>query len=394
MKILVKILLKVLAPAEQLSVKLWVFISHVGGFWDNYFFFLITKHTIFTKHNVVTAWMLMSAYTTGILYAAAIISIIICAYLFSNIHRWRRARVFVSYQHLSEDLAIDIFERLRMYHIKPIMLPFRENVEHDLLLDDVKTNIARSDAVVCIPGETPSFVENEVAMAFALEKPLFFVTRSDHLSRIPNTAKKGYPIVNLNVLDEGGWASFCKFCLYICGYNIALLHLCFCVLRSFIKISVLLILGYALMFLVILWMVDKNVIQQRIELVEYLITAITVVFFVLPYALFTNARMTVARKLRRFIGGQNFTLEAVPRSLTYKLRKSEVNDILFKGNILADHEIKKYNCEQVGIRLNDECDLLASHADLVHRRAAVTAITERMILPPLRLPADAAGIRA
>src|SRR5262245_43170773 len=158
---------------------------------------------IFKHIDADTVWTVTTAYGKGALCSIAIMVFIMAIYLLKNSPRWRRARVFVSYQHMFEDIATAIVERLRQNHLHPIKLPFVQNQEHDALLDNVTTGIRESDLVVCIPGEARSFVENEIAMALVLKKPLMFVSTNDYLGRIPDTAKRGYPVINLNSLDEG-----------------------------------------------------------------------------------------------------------------------------------------------------------------------------------------------
>jgi hypothetical protein len=85
--------------------------------------------------------------------------------------------------------------------IAPVRLPFVQNTDHDTLLDKVKQAIRDCDVFVCLPGKTPSFVESEVLMAFGLEKPLLFVLAEKDTPRLPNTAKKGYPMFALERLE-------------------------------------------------------------------------------------------------------------------------------------------------------------------------------------------------
>jgi TPR repeat protein len=285
--------------------------------------------------------MVTAAYGKGALYAIAIILIIILAYLIINIGRWRRARIFVSYQHQFEDIATGIAAKLKTKKLSPIKLPFLDNPEHNSLLDTVKEGISHSDIVVCIPGEKPSFVENEVAMAFSMEKPLIFVSTNDYLSRIPNTAKRGYPIINLNSLDEGGWNSFCNFCLYVSGYNMSLIHMCICIMSRYLRILGLFIFVYIAMFAAIVLLADRATVISNVDWIENAIIVSMVLLFVVPYLAFTTGRMTVAAKLRRIIGKQSFDLDIAPATLTYNLRKADVTDILFKGDVVADHENKK-----------------------------------------------------
>src|SRR5262245_43789219 len=296
-------------------------------------------HRPFKHIDFDTVWMVTTAYGKGALYSIAIILLIMIIYLIINSTRWRRARIFVSYQHMFEDIAIAVVGKLKQYHLQPIKLPFLESPEHNSLLEDIKTRIKESDLLVCIPGEKPSFVEHEVAMAFALEKPLMFVSTNDYLGRIPNTAKQGYPIINLNSLDEGGWSTFCNLCLYVTGYNMSLINMCFCVISRFVKILGMFAVVYISVFLAVIMLADKVTVSDHTDLIEGAIIISTVILFVIPYLAFTGLRMIVAARLRHTIGRQRFDLGIAPPILTYSLRKADVVDILFRGNVIVDHDI-------------------------------------------------------
>jgi len=296
---------------------------------------------IFKHIDADTVWTVTTAYGKGALCSIAIMVFIMAIYLLKNSPRWRRARVFVSYQHMFEDIATAIVERLRQNHLHPIKLPFVQNQEHDALLDNVTTGIRESDLVVCIPGEARSFVENEIAMALVLKKPLMFVSTNDYLGRIPDTAKRGYPVINLNSLDEGGWSCFCNFCLYVTGYNISLINMCLCFVSRFFRMLGMLAAVYVAVFAAVVILADRATVSDHAGLIEAAIMTSVVILFVIPYLVFTRARMIVAEKLREIIGLQSFDLSIAPPTLTYNLRKADVADILFRGSVMAHHEIKE-----------------------------------------------------
>jgi TPR repeat protein len=312
-------------------------ITHEAANWGQW----LELSKLFKHVDGETAWMVTVAYGSGALYAIAIILIIISMYLIINVRRWRRARIFVSYQHQFEGIATGIAAKLKAKQLNPIKLPFLDDPEHNSLLDAVKEGVSRSDIVVCIPGEKSSFVENEVSMAFALEKPLIFVATNEYLGRIPNSAKRGYPIINLNSLDEGGWDSFCSFCLYVSGYNMSLIHMCLCILGRYLRILGVFVFVYIAMFAAVVLWADRATVGRNFGLIENAIIISMVLLFVVPYLAFTIGRMTVAENLRRIIGRQSFDLDIAPATLTYNLRKADVADILFKGDLVADHENKK-----------------------------------------------------
>ncbi len=336
-KWLAKLLSKVMVIFEQGEPLKDVRITHETEWWWQWGESL----RLFKNVDGETAWMVTGAYGRGALYSIAIVLLIMSAYLIKNIRRWRRARIFVSYQHSFEDVASAIAERLKTRGLNPTKLPFVENPEHDSLLDTIRERITRSDLIVCIPGERPSFVENEVSMAFAMQKPMIFVSTNDYLGRIPNTAKRGYPVINFNSLDEGGWNAFVNFCQYVCGYNVALINMCLCVMNRYLRILGMFAVFCAVVFAAVVLLADRETVSRNVDLIENAIVVSMVALFVVPYLAFTSVRMGVAKNLRRIIGSQRFDLDIAPPTLTYNLRKADVIDILFKGSIIADHESKE-----------------------------------------------------
>jgi hypothetical protein len=101
--------------------------------------------------------------------------------------------------------------------ISHMKLPFGESPDHDRLLDQVREAIRDCDVFVCVPGSRPSFVESEVSMAFGLEKPLLFVVSDADTPRLPNTAKKGYPVFTLARLQREEFRPLVNFCSYLAG---------------------------------------------------------------------------------------------------------------------------------------------------------------------------------
>jgi TPR repeat protein len=278
------------------------------------------------------------AYLDGVLIAIAAILAIVVGFLLVNITRWRRARIFVSFFHEHEDVATAIATHMRGFGLNVVRLPFKEVVDHDELLDDVRAGIAKSDLLICVPGDRPSFVEHEVAMALAINKPLLFVTRSEDLGRIPNTAKKGYPIFNFNSLEEGGWKAFSRFCGYVCGHHMSLVGLCFSALGSFIPFFLMATVASAVVAFATCLLIGKAAVLGNLEWIEYASTTLTVLSFVVPFIVFTRTRLAVAQDIRRSMGRKTFDLGFVPPTMAFKLAKSDVVDILFKGRVVAHHE--------------------------------------------------------
>jgi TPR repeat protein len=273
----------------------------------------------------------------GLLGGVATIFVVIIVYLIMNVTRWRRARIFVSYQHAFENIASIVEVRFGKTSIIPIKLPFVDSPDHNSLLDSVKAGISKADLIVCIPGEKPSFVEHEVAMAFALGKPLLFFTTSESLSRIPDTAKHGYPVVNLFSLDEGGWSTFVALCLYICRRNIALIYMCLAPLNNFLSnlFTFLVPLFIAVVFIRV---VDSKLMDKSVVLLNYATMILIALVFIGTFLPYMFRTLSVAKKFGEIVGTRRFDIGLAPDILMLGLRKADVADILFKGGALADHE--------------------------------------------------------
>jgi hypothetical protein len=126
-----------------------------------------------------------------------------------------RAVIFISYQHDQNGQAESIESELTRRSLRVIRLPFVASPEHYGLLDEIKHSIRRSDVFICIPGGQSSFVDDEVAIAFALDKPMLFVVAKSLHYFIPDTAKKGYPIFDLEQIQLDECAVLAAFCSYL-----------------------------------------------------------------------------------------------------------------------------------------------------------------------------------
>jgi len=276
----------------------------------------------------------------GVIFAAAPIGAILAIHLAL---RGRRARVFISFQHERESLAEILAGRFVSAGIQPVKLPFLDNPDHDRLLDEVKQAIRHCDVFICVPGRNPSFVESEVSMAFGLEKPLLFVVSEQDTPRLPNTAKKGYPILGLERL-EGNFTTFVNFCSYLAGDW-----------RSVVQLygTIWLIWGPGLILLAnILGVLVMVGIMQSTQLpmsysawhdilrdpatLWFLVGS--VVLFLGPYAYFIRRRFELRSRVRRAICNERFGANSLPKVLDASLTRENILEILYPGSIVAEHE--------------------------------------------------------
>jgi hypothetical protein len=113
----------------------------------------------------------------------------------------RRARVFISFQHAREKTAVELERALHASGLIVRRIPFRHDYQHDALLRDIQEEIRRCDAVVCLPGAGPSFVEHEILVASTLRRYIVFLVGKTE-PRLPNTAYYGYPVFRLERVER------------------------------------------------------------------------------------------------------------------------------------------------------------------------------------------------
>jgi len=109
--------------------------------------------------------------------------------------RWRKLRVFVTYQNAVAELAAEITEALRKHGLDAEFIPFLER-DHDKLIQDVRQRLRRCDAVVAVPGEVKSFIDAELLSASTLRKPIVIVKHRPGQT-LPDTAYRGYPVFGI-----------------------------------------------------------------------------------------------------------------------------------------------------------------------------------------------------
>lgn len=136
-------------------------------------------------------------------YPAAIVVVIIIVFLQSISRRWRRIRVFISYQHRHAELVESLARTISNRWIEVTFEPF-ESRAHDELITRVRMRIDWVDIVLVVPGLDASFVDAEILAASAARKPILVIHHTPDQTT-PNTAFRGYPIVSLDSLEREGF---------------------------------------------------------------------------------------------------------------------------------------------------------------------------------------------
>ena len=128
----------------------------------------------------------------------------------------RRTKVFISFEHSREDTAVALAQALSEAGLAVQRISFRDDYEHDPLLQAIQENIRRCDAVVCLPGARPSFVENEILVASTLRKFIVFLVGETE-PRLPNTAYYGYPVFRLEKVTRLQFKPVAELILLVSG---------------------------------------------------------------------------------------------------------------------------------------------------------------------------------
>jgi hypothetical protein len=280
--------------------------------------------------------------------ATSIIAFLIGTHALEKAIMKRRGRVFISYQHDCESIADQIAVELRAKKIDVRKLDFVENVAHDELLDQVKEGIRRADVLICIPGISRSFVDSEVSMAFGLERMMIFALDRSVAQHVPDTAKKGYPVFDLERLQANGFLVLASFCAYLSGDLRSTMRLYGAVGRHVGK-CVSLISVVWLLSLILIATVERRlgtlgfnatVAGVRVQFDDFTIglIAVCVTAFLMAAALFFASRFLYRTKLKRAILGRRFSESFIPDVLDVSLSRADLLGVLYSGEVISHHE--------------------------------------------------------
>jgi hypothetical protein len=125
-------------------------------------------------------------------------------------------RVFISFHHSREETAEELARSLADRGLIVGRIPFRPDYEHDDLLQRIQNEIRGCTAMVCLPGDQPSFIENEVLVASTLRKFILFVV-GEKDPRLPNTAYYGYPVFRSERLSRQRFEPIAELILLVAG---------------------------------------------------------------------------------------------------------------------------------------------------------------------------------
>lgn len=158
---------------------------------------LVELFKSFARLGPALAWAL------GLTAALALLA---CLPLLWRGLRRRRPSVFVSYQHEREDAAVALAQALERESFQVRRLPFDPEADHQQVVGEMQRLQRGADALVCLPGQAQSAVDAEVYAAAVLRQPVVFLVAARGGS-LPNAADKRYPVMDLKIVKEQGWAT-------------------------------------------------------------------------------------------------------------------------------------------------------------------------------------------
>jgi hypothetical protein len=126
----------------------------------------------------------------------------------------RSINVFVSFNRALEGIADGLQHALDAHGVGTIRIPYRADATHQEVVDSVSRGIKRSNAFLCIPGASATFVESEVLAASTSGKVLIFLL-SEGDGTLPNTADKRYPIFKLEKTRSQDFQPLVRFVRYL-----------------------------------------------------------------------------------------------------------------------------------------------------------------------------------
>ena len=282
---------------------------------------------------------------TVVLPALLIWTVSAVHWLITLVRKWR-TRVFISFQHEREPIADVLADEMRKCGIRAEKLPFVERPDHDTLIDQVNQEIRDCDIFVCVPGKFHSFVDSEVSKAHGLLKPMLFVfVEADAPPRLPNHAKKGYPVFALEALQREGFRTLANFCSYLAADARSTARLYGAVFEHLghwgpLPFAVFLVLMGMLFHVqhksLSLLGSPRTLVSDPANLWFF---APTLILLLVPYSVFFIRRLYLRAQLRRVISGKNFSRDTfIPETLAHGLTGADLRKVLYHGDIVAYHE--------------------------------------------------------
>jgi hypothetical protein len=179
------------------AIPIYLLFVHKGSIWD---YFAI----------VGVRLALVAATFWGCIVCFVILHIIISLLTGT---RLRPVQIFISFKHDYESIAAEIEKGLNGHDIQVIRLPFRFERDHDEVISESLRAVTAADALVVVPGRTPSWMANELGHAVASNKPIAVIK---HLpdQGLSDSLYRGYPVFTWDRLHTDGLAPLRRFLVF------------------------------------------------------------------------------------------------------------------------------------------------------------------------------------
>jgi len=264
--------------------------------------------------NMLRHLILMLALAAGVI---AVVAIAVGIQAITG--RWRKIRIFISYQHEHLMLVSNLKSALNSPWLEADFVPFSP-ADHDTIIDTVRRRVKETDILLVLPGSDRSFVDAEILAASILEKPIVFLRLSNDQTT-PDTALKGYPVFDLLKLQEHQFRPLQRFLLYVSRSSRDMV-------RNFIRASADFYKQFDLIFSI--YFVVGSMSRLSYDILAtvnvawastlglaflWLITALLVGIFVVSYARVVIERLRAIRIVRQRIITGDLTFELLAKGL-------------------------------------------------------------------------------
>jgi len=282
-------------------------------------------------------WMVLFSIAIVILVA------VVCAFqaLFG---KWRKLRIFISYEHRYKTFVPLLQEELNDRWIQPSFLPFGP-ADHDTLIEKVRHSIKLSDMLLVLPGSERSFVDAEVLAASTLEKPIIILKVTDD-QRTPDTGFKGYPIFDVHQLKKHQYQPLKRFVRYVGNAAVDVMKNFFRATTEFYEDKGLfVIVGFfacdtlsIMLSPEISFFVNHQWEEKARDIIYWIFTISAVVIFAISYIGVVIEKMRAIAIVRQKIRTGDLTLELLSKGLNTLGKDKAILDCIVPAPMPATYQ--------------------------------------------------------
>ena len=177
-------------------------------------------------------------------------------------------------------------------------------------------------------------------MAFATRKPMIFLLSKTEAPFIPNTAKRGYPLIDRELVAVDGYHTLASFCSYLAADFQSTLQLYLSIINSLRSIFLTLLIAFIIPIVLVTALVGNPRDGAPDGFIDALeekgMSALAIGFVLLIlccYGAFFLNRYVVRKNVSEAIAGRRFDVRTLPHILQHSLNRDgllriKYNDIL------------------------------------------------------------------